>query len=200
MEGIDNEVLRFLSVGYGYGYGDGNGYGNGNGYGYGNGDGDGNFGGIKTYNGLPVHIVDSLPTIITSVKGNSAKGFTLYAMQLTPCYIVKVGDYFAHGETLRKALAAAQAKYDENKPLEERIDDFVKAYPTLDMIVDCKVLFEAHHTLTGSCEFGRRQFASAHNIDVENGCMTIAQFIQLTENEYNGNNIKQLKEKYHDRN
>ena len=93
-------------------------------------------------------------------------------------------------------MKAAQEKYDENKPLEERIADFIAKYPTLDTVATNKDLFVAHHTLTGSCLFGRQQFAKEHSVDVEHGSMTIREFIELTTNAYGKGAILQLKKSY----
>ncbi|MCR5588036.1 MAG: hypothetical protein K6F72_00285, partial [Bacteroidales bacterium] len=57
-------------------------------------------------------------------------------------------------------------------------------------------LFVAHHTLTGSCLMGRKQFARDHGIDVEHGSMTVGEFIELTSNDYGKDAIRQLKEAY----
>ena len=113
--------------GYGYGYGDdGDGYGNGNGYG----DGDGGYCnngyggdygyGVKSIDDYTLNTIDGLPTAITSLHGNYAKGFTLENNVVKkPCYIAKVGNYFAHGNTLKVAMEDARAKYEQNRPLSE---------------------------------------------------------------------------------
>ena len=187
--------------GYGYGNGYGNGYGDGSGYGdgYGNGDGNGDgYGyGVKEFNGKTVYVVDGVPTIIESIKHNYAKGYTIRRnVELIPCYIAKVGNYFAHGETLKEALQSAQEKYDENKPLEERIADTIKKYPTLDTKVSHKELYILHHVLTGSCKFGRDEFAKSHGIDTNKGEMTMRAFIDLTRNAYGGDAIVALEKEY----
>ena len=224
MEDVE-KINRFLAIGDGDGYGYGDGYGDGYGYGYGDGSGDGygygdgsgdgygsgygdgygdgygsGYGdgyGIKTFDGQAVYYIDNVPTLIYSVAGNYAQGAVVKKdLTLKPCYIAREGNCFAHGDTLHEAREAAQAKYDENRPLDERIADFVAKYPTLDTVAPNTKLFEAHHTLTGSCLFGRRQFAEEHNIDVEHSSMTVAEFIELTKNAYGGDVIKQLAKSY----
>ena len=89
--------------GYGYGYGYGDGYGSGHGDGYGSGHGDGY--GIKNINGESVYRIDGVNTLVRSVRGNTAHGAIVNSdLTLTPCYIVKQDNVFAHGETLRKAM------------------------------------------------------------------------------------------------
>ena len=185
--------------GSGSGYGDGYGYGNGDGDGYGDGDGDGSgYGsGITEINHMKVWDVDNIPTIITNIHGNIAEGYTLQRnVILVPCYIAKVGDFFAHGTTAHQALQDAQEKYEANKPLSERIADTVAKYPTLDTVVSHAELYALHHTLTGSCRFGRDEFAANHGLDPEQGEMTMRQFINLTMDAYGGEAIKELLHAY----
>ena len=99
--------------GDGSGYGSGDGYGDGSGYGSGDGSGDGSgYGsgdGVKSINGNPIYVVDNIPTIITNVKGNIAKGFILHTdLSLTPCFIVKKNNQFSHGNTLHEAFESLQ--------------------------------------------------------------------------------------------
>jgi len=210
------EVLGFLAVsdgdgyGYGYGYGkgygdgygdgkgygDGNGYGNGNGdgYGYGKGNGDGN--GIAEINGMKVYNVDGVPTCIVAIKGNFAKGYSIrHNIELVPCFIAKVGNSFAHGETLKKAFADAQSKEFQRLPIEERIDLFVKEHPDNSELISNEKLFSIHNMLTWSCEFGRREFCKQHNISLDNS-MTIAEFLGITKDAYGGEIIRNIIDKY----
>lgn len=167
METIEfkRKIEEFISDGSGSGSGTGSGYGYGDGTGYGTGSGDG----IKSINGHTVYMVDDTPTVFFNIKGNVAKCATLDCkISLLPCFVVKGGGLFAHGSTLHEARAALQAKLLKRKPIEERIADFKaefesgKKYPTSEF-------FKWHHILTGSCEFGRREFCRQHNIDLENG-------------------------------
>ena len=89
------KVIEWLKPGNGYGSGDGDGYG------YGSGDG------VKSINGMAVHLVDGIQTIITAVKMALAKGFILNNdLTMTPCYIAKGNGYFAHGQTVKEAQEA----------------------------------------------------------------------------------------------
>ena len=182
--------------GYGYGYGSGYGSGSGSGYGsgYGSGDGygDGSGSGIKSFNGEPVYRIDGVNTLIRSVRGNTAHGAIVNNdLTLTPCYIVKQDNVFAHGETLREAMGALREKLFEDMPEEERIDAFLretdreKAYPT-------QYFYDWHHRLTGSCDMGRKQFAHDHGVDLEHGMMTLAEFLELTKDAYGGDVIRKV--------
>ena len=179
--------------GYGSGCGDGFGDGSGSGDGFCYGDGDGS--GIKMFAGNQVYLIDRTPTLMYIVHGNIAKGAILKADLTTkPCYIVKNGNLFAHGRTLREAQAELIEKQFYNMDDDDRIDAFLKEidinkqYPT-------SVFFDWHHKLTGSCEMGRRVFAENHGIDLENGTMTVGEFIGLTKDAYGGSIIKDIAER-----
>ena len=153
---------------------------------------------MKEWQGQKVYYIDGVATLIGSVHGNYAKGRILKKDLTTePCFIAKVeGRYFAHGETLHGAISGAKEKAFNGLSEDERIGKFVAEYPKKDVVAKNVDLFAWHNRLTGSCEMGRRAFASEHNIDVENGSMTVAEFIKLTENSYGGEIIRELKERY----
>ena len=185
--------------GSGDGSGSGSGYGSGYGYGSGSGDGSGNGCGIKSYDGKTVHLIDDVQTIISTIKGNLAKGFILNSdLSLSPCYICKGNGYFAHGETLKEVRWALQEKILENMNTDETIERFLstfeknKKYPTKDF-------YDWHHYLTGSCEMGRKLFMQDRNIAFDD-MYTVDEFITLCENSYGGEIIKELKERWNYRN
>ena len=172
------KIKAFLSIGYG----------DGSGYGY----GDGLY--IKTFDGRAVHNIDGVPTIITSVVKNMAKGFILESdMTLTPCYVAKGHNLFAHGETAKAALEALQEKIYANMDTEEAIEMFLnefkenKKYPA-------KAFYVWHNRLTGSCEMGRNKFVRDHGFDLEKDEFTVAEFIQITKNDFGGDVITRLEE------
>ena len=182
--------------GYGSGYGDGSGSGSGSGYGYGYGDGSGYGDGIGEINGMQVHRIDEVKTILTAVHGNVAKGFILQSdLTMTPCYVVKGNNLFAHGDDLHKAMAALRDKMFEDMPEEERIAEFIKEHPDRDKAYPNQDLFDWHHRLTGSCMAGRNAFVKDHGLTLD-GETTVTEFIRLTENAYNGSVIKNLANAY----
>ena len=197
---------------YGYGYGSGNGYGyssgSGDGYGYCYGDGDGDgycygygYGsgdgyGVKEVNGDTVYIVDDVPTIIKSIRDNIAQGFILqHDLTLTPCYVVKEQNRFAHGETLHDALSTLQEKLYDDSIEEERIEAFRKKFPKYDTPYPNRDLFAYHHVLTGSCRMGRESFCKDRGIDLD-GSTTVREFVELTKDSYGGDVICKLPEVY----
>ncbi len=204
---LDDKIKAFLSVSYGdgdgycSGSGDGDGYGSGSGYGDGDGYGDGygygyGYGsGVDVFDGKNVYRIDETPTLIYSIRGNVAHGAILNGdLTLTPCYVAKQDNLFAHGETLREAMEALRDKIFEDMSAEERISVFLaetecgKKYPN-------QHFYDWHHRLTGSCDMGRKAFAKDHGIDVENGTMTLEEFLELTKNSYGGDVIRHVQER-----
>lgn len=99
--GYDHDSLYGYDSGYGYGYGSGSSYG----YDICNGPSAD----LLKFNGVDIYSIDGVPTIITNIKNNFAKGAIVNKdFTLTPCYIVKGHNLFAHGETLKKALKNLQ--------------------------------------------------------------------------------------------
>lgn len=159
-----------------------NGYGCGNSYGC----------GLKSINGHAVHIIDNTLTIITSVHNNIAKGFVVRTdLQLIPCYIVRDGDMFAHGETLRNAFDSLQEKLYDDSTEEERIEAFKKKFPEYDVKYSNRDLFTYHHVLTGSCKMGRETFVANRGLSLD-GETSIREFVELTKDSYGGEIIKRL--------
>ena len=205
MESVDKLVERFLAPGSGsgdgsgsgYGDGDGSGYGSGSGYGDGDGSGDGSgsgYGDLKEFQGRKVYYIDKVPTLIDAVKLNLAKGHIIgNDLTLQPCYIARHGGCFAHGDTPQEALRDAVAKWQETRPVEERLDEFVRTFPELDK--PYSGLFDWHHTLTGSCEAGRKEWCRTHGYQPTDE-ITVRTFITQTVNDYGGYVIRQLADRY----
>jgi hypothetical protein len=180
--------------GYGDGYGFGDGFGDGYGDGYGNGYGNGN--GIKQINGLDVNIIDNIPTVLTEIHGNVAKGFVLeHNVILRPCFVVREGDEFAHGDTLHDAYRSLQEKRYDNSTTDERIEAFRNKFPEYDTAYSNTDLFTYHHVLTGSCRMGRESFCKSRGIDM-NGKTTVRQFIELVKDTYGADIIRLLPQAY----
>ena len=176
--------------GFGSGSGSGSGSGTGDGYGSGSGSGDG----IKEFAGRKVYNIDSVRTLIYAVKGDVARGAVLRNdMTLRDCWIVKRGNFFAHGDTLHAAVEAVEAKWLENRPLDDRIAEFMKTHPALDE--EYGDLFEWHHILTGSCEFGRRQWCQEHCYKPTDS-ITLRTFLTETAGDYGGDVIRLAAQKY----
>ncbi len=208
MDVLTETVKRFLDIecgngsgcgngfgsGNGNGSGDGNGFGNGFGNGSGNGSGDGDGNAIKSINGMAVVNIDDVQTTITQVHGNVAKGYVMKRnVYLWPCYVVKGGGKFAHGETLHKARQALEEKLFEDMDTDERIARFSESF-ALGKPYPARLFFDWHNKLTGSCEMGRRNFAENRGIDVEHDTFTVEEFLQMTKDSYGGSVIRKTAE------
>ena len=181
--------------GCGFGNGFGNGYGSGFGKGYGYGSGFGNGSGIEMFNNQQVRSIDDIPTIITNLKGNIAKGFILNSdFTLSPCFVVKHNNLFAHGETLHKARQALESKLFNGMDVEERIEMFLKEFKR-NKKYKGTVFFDWHNKLTGSCAMGRTLFIRDNNLSLDDE-YTVDEFIAITENSYGSEIIKQLKARW----
>ena len=132
-----------------------------------------------------------LPTIIIQVKNNFAKGYIIKDdLTLESCYIAKIGNFFAHGKTLKDAVSDAVKKQGKNMSIEERIKNFVKIFGSLNSEHTGKEYYDWHHFLTGSCQMGRDEFCKAHNIDLSKK-YTVKYFLDITKNSY-GSDIIEL--------
>lgn len=163
------------------------------GSGFGDGSGSGNgYGNIKSFDGKDAYPIDGIQTIITAIFGNVAKGYILENdLTLTPCYVTKSGNTFAHGNTLKEAIDALHDKLFDDMPEEDRIAEFFKTHSP-GVKYPAKDLFVWHNRLTGSCEAGRMSFVRSHDIDLENDTFTIEEFVSLCKDSYGGETIKKL--------
>jgi len=191
--------------GYGAGYGDGSGdgydsgsdsgygygYGSGAGYDYGAGYGDGI---PDKINNMQIYYVDGVPTIITHVVGNIAKGYIVGGdLELEPCYIAKSGNYFAHGKTKEQAIADVNAKVFSNLDVDVKISEFLKTFE-LNKKYKGHEFYKWHNLLTGSCQMGREMFIKKKDLSLE-AEYTVKEFVTICENDYGSGIIKQLENK-----
>ena len=188
--------------GSGDGSGVGSGFGFGSGYGYGYGYGSGkevcsyDSSGLKSINGQTVDYIDGVPTILTRVVGNVAKGFIVRNdLSLVSTFVLKQGNTFAHGETLHKAREALLEKLFNDMPTEERIKAFCAEFKPL-VKRPAMDFFSWHHRLTGSCEQGRREFARQHGINLESDTLTPEEFFILTRDSYGKDIIQQTENEF----
>ena len=192
---VDNGDASGSGSGYGYGSGSGYASGSGSGYGYGFGDasgsGSGYGDGISKYNNHYVFIIDNISTIITSIHGNVAKGFILNKnLTLEKTFVAKGNNKFAHGKTLKEAVADLQKKIFDDLDIEEKIEMFNKQFNRVEKYSG-EEFYKWHHILTGSCTAGRDNFVRQNNLDLKK-LYTVDEFIKITKDSYGGNIIKKL--------
>jgi len=138
--------------------------------------------------------VDDIPCIFHSIKGNIAKVTIINQHNYQDegiAYIAKNDYFFAHGDTIREAVEALNAKYYATLDIETKIAELKKLFQK--GAVDVKTLHTWHGILTGSCKLGRSQFQQEHGLKNANK-LTLNEFITLTENAYGREIIKKLKE------
>ena len=175
--------------GYGSGFGDGFGDGFGTSEGFGNDFGHGHCD-LRKVNGNPVYYIDDIVTLIYQVRGFIAKGAIVRDdLTLEDCWIVRCGNSFAHGDTIHNAYRDALEKEQEDMPEDERIDRFVAEHPDPD--AEYGDLFQWHHILTGSCEFGRRQWCQQHGLRPTDS-ITVRRFLKETASDYGGDIIRKV--------
>ena len=142
-------------------------------------------------------MIDGIATIVFSVHNNIANGAILRKdLTFAKCYIAKVGDFFAHGDSAKDAVTEATNKYRSKLSEGERLQLFVDSHANYDGKYDASDLFVWHNTLTGSCRFGRESFCREREINIDTDQFTIAEFIELTKDSYGGNIIIKLKDYY----
>ena len=181
--------------GYGYGYGDGYGSGDGCGYSSGDGYGDGDGDNWKSINGNKIYRIDNVLTIITHLNKNVAKGKILNGDLTTEdCYVVKGHNEFSHGKTIKEAMQSLEEKIFDNMDTEETIEEFRKKFKD-GRKYKGTTFFKWHHNLTGSCLMGRESFVKNNEIDL-NKMYSVQEFIKLTENDFGGSVIRELKQYY----
>jgi len=183
--------------GSGFGDGDGSGYGNGAGsragFGFGFGDGSGYGSDLKQINGRNVHQIDRLATVVTNIKHSVAKGYTINSdLTKTSCYVVKHGNHFAHGKTIKEARQAVINKELSNMNTEDLIEKFHETFQPNKKYLGHE-FFRWHGLLTGSCEFGREAFVKDHNMDLDQE-YTIKEFLDICNSHYGFEIINKLEE------
>ena len=138
-------------------------------------------------------MVDGIQTIIKNIKGNIAKGFILNKdLSLSPCYIAKGHNKFAHGETIKDAVESLQNKIFQDMDTDEAIELFLQEFSDLNKKYPAKSFYIWHNRLTGSCEMGRNAFVKDGGYDLENDEFTVQEFIDITKDAFGGDIIRQL--------
>ena len=140
-----------------------------------------------------IYYIDSIPTILYSVKGDFAKGAIVSDdLSLTPCFVMKKDDIYAHGETLHEVHKIVQDKFDKKISVKERINKFKEHFPDFSVKVLAKELFEWHYYLTGSCKLGKLSVVANKNIDLNHDLVSVNEFIEMSRNKFGWDIISML--------
>ena len=172
------------------GYGDGYSSGDGNGFGYGFGNGNGFK--IKMYKGNLVYYIDNIPCTFNSVHDNWACVNVINDSDFTSkkAFIAKESGFYAHGETIKEAFKAVKTKIFCSMSFEEKKVELLKEFEVKGKLSVAE-LFTWHGILTGSCEFGRKEFMNSHELK-EDDYLTLKEFVDLTKNSFGGDKIRML--------
>lgn len=141
-----------------------------------------------------VHPIDGIPTIITSVKGNIAKGYILKKdLTTVPTYVAKQGSLFAHGDTMEEAIESLRKKVLANMSTEERVEKFKSEFSKKDLNKKLKASEWAqwHSTLTGACETGVQHFMDERGVDTDKG-YTLKEYFDHAKKQYGWDVVKDL--------
>lgn len=198
---MEDLIKRFLAIeplGYGYGYG----YGDGSKLhsviceevdlkDYRKGFIDKQIATLKKFNGNDVYYVDNIPCYFLAIKDGLAKVKIIKDDFTTEVrYISKQGNLFAHGKTKEEASQSVLDKHFASLSFAEKKSEFIKKFKKNDKH-KANIFFDWHHILTGSCKSGRLDFIQSRGISLESE-MTVLDFLQVTQNEYNGAIIKEI--------
>ena len=213
---VQNMPEGFFGNGTGLGcgnseYSDGRGNGKGEGIGTGNITGRANvtgygihnhtiensLSGVVSVDGNKIYIIDEIPTAIDNIKGNIAVGKILQVdLSWKSCYIARVGNSFAHGETSHDAFNDATAKDLVNMPFAVKMKRFKERFPSLDDTAQVSEFYNWHNTLTGSCKMGRKHWLNEHGYNMDTDISTVKNFLEQTKNDYGSNVITKVLELY----
>lgn len=91
-------------------------------------------------------------------------------------------------------MQSLEEKIFDNMDTEETIEEFRKKFKD-GRKYKGTTFFKWHHNLTGSCLMGRESFVKNNEIDL-NKMYSVQEFIKLTENDFGGSVIRELKQYY----
>lgn len=149
---------------------------------------------IARFNGEPVYYIDGMPTVLRSVHGDIAHGYTIGDdLTTTECYVARGHGYFAHGKTAREAAEGLERKIVGGMDTDAKVGEFMKRF-SADGRYPVRDFYEWHGLLTGSCRFGRDSFAKEHGISMD-GEMGTREFLCLTKDAFGGGVIRAVIER-----
>jgi hypothetical protein len=141
-----------------------------------------------------VYYIDGMPTVLKSVHGDLAHGYTIgNDLTTTECYVARGHGYFAHGKTAREATSGLECKILSGMDTDTKVEEFVKRFDK-DGKYPVRDFYEWHGLLTGSCKFGRDSFAKEHDISMD-GEMGTREFLALTKDAFGSEVIRAVIER-----
>ena len=125
-------------------------------------------------------VIDGIISVVVNRHKNVLKVKNLGDEDIT--FIVKDGEMYAHGATIKEAKESLLYKISNRDT--SKYNNF-----TLDTKLTKKQAIEMYRVITGACEAGTRYFVE-HNKIPRN--LTVAKVIEITENQYGNNKLKEF--------
>jgi hypothetical protein len=97
------------------------------------------------------------------------------------CYVAQVGDTYAHGDTVERALRDLRFKLDKQRPVTEVVAAIHRRGT---------VTFNDYRRITGACERGLREGLRARGIDPDTPELPLAQVLELCRDGYGGETFR----------
>ena len=125
-------------------------------------------------------VIDGIISVVVNRHKNVLKVKNLGDEDIT--FIVKDGEIYSHGATIKEARESLIYKISNRDT--SHYDNY-----TLDTKLTKKQAIEMYRVITGACEAGTRYFVE-HNKIPRN--LTVAKVIEITENQYGNNKLKEF--------
>ncbi len=126
-------------------------------------------------------IVDNILSKVISRKGNVLKVINYYKDKES--YIIKDGDLYSHGETIKEARESLIYKISSR-------DTSVYKDLTLDSVLTKDECIKLYRVITGACESGTKYFVSKQDPSKVKDKYSIKELIDLTEGQYGNSELK----------
>jgi hypothetical protein len=125
------------------------------------------------YNGKPHILADGIVSEVINQKGNVYHVINIGETEKS--YLIKNGDKYAHGKTLKEARDALIYKLSDRDT--SKYEDF-----TLDTKMTKNEAIQMYMTVTGACSLGTKYFVDNHK--TKKRVFTVKDIIELTKGQY----------------
>lgn len=126
------------------------------------------------YDGSPYIIADGILSKVINKKGDVYK--VINHGETEKSYIVKSGDVYSHGETIKQAREDLVYKLSDRDTL--KYDNL-----TMDTVLTKEECIQMYMTITGACSSGTKYFVN-NQTDIKDE-YTVSEIIYLTQGQYN---------------
>ena len=126
-------------------------------------------------------IVDNILSRVISRKGNVLK--VINYNEGKKSYIIKDGDLYSHGETIKEARESLVYKISSR-------DTSVYKDLTLDSVLTKDECIKLYRVISGACESGTKYFVSKQEPSKVKDKYSVKELIELTEGQYGNSELK----------